>query len=400
MDQDVRDPVEEFDHEELVERETLLMKVLMSKRNSMVSQHSLPNRVESLDDESEVSVYEHMPRKGCASEPRPRSRRRCISGDHMPWRLHNHDDDDATEVAGSSMFPTGLRFRKGADKKESRFHRATVPADVPARRKDLSPQRPRSRWLIPAESSFKVLWDIITVILSIANAYAKHQSIRDRKFDPAPFMVFCDMWFFVDILLNFVTERRTAEGEILRDHRSICARYLTSWFAVDALSLFPWEALYVKPLIDIQNRRGFFQRSFFRSKAVVRVSRHLRGKHFRWFGTITRHTKQHGIGAKRLLRLVIKYVPKYVLFFRNMKGVVAVRVLRQVHWVRRFYRNMLVEEKGDGMTGSLTRDDFLDEDDLSSTMSGENSRKVFVVGHEEWEQLGWEELDDDDGVPL
>jgi hypothetical protein len=264
----------------------------------------------------------------------------------------------------------------------------------------VSPERLRSRWLIPAESPFKVLWDIITVILSIANAYAKHQSIRDRKYGPAPFMVFCDIWFFVDILLNFVTERRTAEGEILRDHRSICARYLTSWFAVDALSLFPWEALYVKPLIDIQNRRGFFRRSFFRSKAVVRVTRHLRGKHFRWFGTIRRNAKQHGIGAKLLLRLVIKYVPKYVLFFRNMKGVVAVRVLRQVHWVRRFYRNMLVEEKGDGMTGSLTRDDFLDEDDLSSTMSGENSRKVFVVGHEEWEQLGWEELDDDDGVPL
>ena len=78
-------------------------------------------------------------------------------------------------------------------------------------------------------------------MFSVANAYATHVAIRDRKFGSSLFNVFCEVWFFVDILLNFVTERKTAEGDILRDYRRIAARYLTSWFAVDVLSLFPWE---------------------------------------------------------------------------------------------------------------------------------------------------------------
>jgi len=156
----------------------------------------------------------------------------------------------------------------------------------------------------------------------------------------------------------------------------------------------PWELLYVKPVVEMQNKRRFFQRYFFRSKAVVRVTRHLRGKHFRWFGTVAKRTKQHGIGASRLLRLIIKYVPKYLLFLRNMKAGVAVRVLRQFHWFRRFYQNIILAdtEKPDDMTGSLTRDDL--EDDLSSKQPDKNHR-VHIV-YEPWELMD----DDDDGVPL
>jgi hypothetical protein len=349
---------------------------------------SLPNeKVERRD--SELKRYK-IPLKEFQSEPRPALRRRCTSREYAPERLF----EERYQLPTTEAFPlrSGLRQRKGAARIHDTEQRQALLTAIRKRvtHRPRSEWRPRSQWLIPAEHPFKVLWDIITVILSIANAHAKHASIRDRKFGASPFLLFCDIWFFVDILLNFVTERRTAEGEILRDYRSICARYLTSWFAVDALSLFPWEHLYIKPIIDLQNRRGFFRKSFLRSKAVVRVTRHLRGKHFRWFGTVTRHSRQHGVGAKRLLRLIIKYAPKYVLFLRNMKGVVAVRVLRQFHWLRRFYKNMIVEEKGDERTGSITQDDF--DDDISSNGSLENSSRVRVV-YEDWETM-------DDGVPL
>merc|ERR1712159_593159 len=112
-------------------------------------------------------------------------------------------------------------------------------------------------------------------------------------------------------------------------------------------------------------------------KAVVRVSRHLRGRHFRWFGNVARHTKQHGVGASRLLRLLIKYLPKYILFLKNMKGVVAMRALRQINYLRRFYKNLVVDGKGDV------------EDDLSSGPSVD-SRSVQV------EYENWELVDDDD----
>jgi len=265
------------------------------------------------------------------------------------------------------------------------------------------PGKIRSRSVIPLEHPFKIVWDIFTVILSVVHSYLTHMAIRDRRFEPSPFISFCQACFLVDILLNFFTERKTNTGEIISSPRRIVARYLTSWFAVDLLSLFPWEVLYVKPLIEIQNRRGFFKKSFFRSKAVVRVTKHLRGKHFRWFGTVAKHSKQHGIGSQRLLRLIIKYVPKYVMFLRNMKGVVAFRILRFVHWSRRSMKN--IESKpSDASTKSMSTargdDDksFLEDDENSHVREKDDDSFEVVY---DWEKISNEDdHDDDDGVPL
>jgi hypothetical protein len=244
----------------------------------------------------------------------------------------------------------------------------------------------RQRWLIPAEHPVKLLWDFLTICLSIANAYATHAAIRDRKFGNSALMRFCELWFVVDFLLNFVTERKIGDGVVLQDFKSVWARYLTTWFVVDLLSLVPGELLYVKPIIDQQNRRGWIKKSFFRTKAVVGVTRVLRVGHVRLFGKVARHTKRAGMGANRLLRFIIKYAPKYLLFLRNMKGVVAVRFLRQVHWLRKVWLNALgrritiapativdnntnsVHGKSDDDTDSMTEgcdddDDFYFEDE-------------------------------------
>ncbi|KAG7371037.1 hypothetical protein IV203_019607 [Nitzschia inconspicua] len=247
--------------------------------------------------------------------------------------------------------------------------------------------RKKKKYVIPLEHPFKIIWDALTVFLSIAHGYLTHVAIRDRQFRVSPFIAFCDAWFLVDILLNFVTERKTNTGEVLSDHRSIIARYLTSWFAVDALSLFPWEALYIQPLIEIQNRRGILKKSFFRSKAVVRVTRHLRGRHFRWFGTVAKHTKHHGVGAQRLLRLIIKYIPKYWMFLRNMKGVVAIRFFRFVHWLRRSIMNFRFR-------GTATATDRIPKS------SNSNASTKSETTHEDDEDMMMSDLDDDDGVDL
>jgi hypothetical protein len=349
-------------------------------------------------DERMTRQGEHMRiPKEIASEPRPGARQRFGSAGCLRARLFDGSEEELEALELPPLPTLGLRQRKPkAHETWDDSPTRTQGSDVATVRRQGAAPRSRSRWIIPAEHYLKVLWDIMTVILSLANAHATHVSIGKRNFGDSKFMIFCNLWFLVDVILNFVTERKTADGVVLRDYRSIIARYLTSWFAVDALSLLPWESVYVQPIFDLQKRRGFFQRSFFRSKAVVRVTTHLRGRHFRWFGTAARHAKHQGIGASRLLRVVIKYLPKYLLFFRNMKGVVAVRVLRQVHWCRRFYHNIVQSnEKGDGMTGSLTRDDF--EDDLSSNVSFGDPRSVRVV-YEGWEQL--DDDDDDDGVPL
>ena len=319
----------------------------------------------------------------------------------------NNNDDDGQEqeqINFSSLMKNAIRRRK---KHRSPSPRNTQQSSESSNDDDEPDKVRRHASVIPADHPFKIIWDVLTVILSVAHSYLTHMAIRDRKFEPSPFISFCQAWFLVDILLNFFTERKTNTGEIISDHRRIVARYLTSWFAVDILSLFPWEILYVKPLIEIQNRRGFFKKSFFRSKAVIRVVTHLRGQHFRWFGTAAKHSKHHGIRSPRLLRLIIKYLPKYIMFLRNMKGIVAMRFLRFVHWSRRSIKNIegnVVKQKpSDASTKSMSTTNTRGGDDDNSSLgeSDDNSEdpKKQVEIYYDWEKIK-DEDDDDDGVSM
>jgi len=218
---------------------------------------------------------------------------------------------------------------------------------IQQRQKKLEQEQLKSKWLIPADHPLKVFWDVITVFISFLGAYLTHTSIRDRTIEQTFWISFTEAWFLVDILLNFVTQHKTASGKILADGKAVWARYLTTWFVVDVLSLVPWESIYVKPIWEMQKRRGFFKKTFFRSKAVIRVTRILRGRHFKWFGKVASQTKHAGVGSKRLLQIMIKYIPKYLLFYRNMKGVLAVRTLRQVHWIRKVIKNLFVTTRKD-----------------------------------------------------
>ena len=146
----------------------------------------------------------------------------------------------------------------------------------------------------------------------------------------------------VDILLNFITEHRLGRVT-LRTISAISARYLTTWFVIDELSLIPGEWLFVRPVIQRLKARGRIQKWLSRTKAITRVTTKLV---HRW--TILRqvssvYRRQMGIGGvARLVRTCIRYIPKYILFLRNMKAVVAVRILRQWHWMRKVYYNIYV----------------------------------------------------------
>lgn len=204
-------------------------------------------------------------------------------------------------------------------------------------------ERKPSPWLIPVDHKIKFIWDFATVVVSFVSAFHSHASIRDRSFGYSPLAIFCEAWFLVDIILNFFTQIRTG-GVVYKDWKSVWARYLTTWFVVDVVSLIPWERHYVKPIVEIQKRRNFWQKSFFRTRAVVRVTgRVVKGRHYHLFGKVAKATKPVGVGARRLLHLLIKYLPKYVFFIRRMKGIVIMRILRQVHHLRKLSKDCFTE---------------------------------------------------------
>jgi len=241
-------------------------------------------------------------------------------------------------------------------------------------------QHKTSTRLIPANHRLKILWDVYTVLLSFASLYATHEAIRDRRYEQNLFHMFCNAWFFLDMLLNFFTEHRSSDGSVIRDGKAVWARYLTSWFIIDTLSLVPWEHIFVKPIIEMQNRRGFFKKLFFRSRSAIRVSRKLRGNHFRLFGRVANQTKHVGVGSRGLLRLIIKYAPKYVLFFKNMRGVLAVRLLRQVHWIRKLFKNLYLTSSTSRPVRSLKKGlKLVNKQQIAKFLSPQGKKRYFRI---------------------
>jgi hypothetical protein len=211
------------------------------------------------------------------------------------------------------------------------------------------------------------------MIWAALGAYRTHVRIRDRVFDQSPLILLTEIWFTVDILLNFITEHKTRKGEVIRDGKAVWARYLTTWFIIDILSLIPWESIYVQPIVEKIKRRNIFQKTFFRSKATIRVSRVLRGRHIKLFGRVS---KKSGISLHRLVTLVIKYLPKYLLFLRNMKGALVIRALRLVHWLHNLYKKIWVKArntKQQMVSMSASGDADEDDDDIEDEESDEDS---------------------------
>jgi len=227
---------------------------------------------------------------------------------------------------------------------------------------------PRSWWIcIPADHPLKVVWDVMTMIWAALGAYRTHIRIRDRVFEQSPLIILTEIWFTVDILLNFITEHKTRQGDVIRDGKAVWARYLTTWFIVDILSLIPWESIYVKPVVEKIKRRNFFQKTFFRSKAVIKVSRVLRGRHIKLFG---KASKRSGVSLHKLVALVIRFLPKYLLFLRNMRGALVIRGLRAIHWLHNMYKKIWVKARNTvvGRTFSESEEEDEESDNEQSVM--------------------------------
>jgi len=288
--------------------------------------------------------------------------------------LNNIKTSRAVANAGELVF-SPVRSVRNTGKRAAKLVRTT--RQKLKERKELRRQRklarmkapPRSWWIvIPADHPYKVAWDVVTILWALLGAHRTHVRIRDRVFDQSPLILLTEVWFTIDILLNFVTEHKTRQGQVIRDGKVVWARYLTTWFIIDILSLIPWERVYVRPVVERIKKRNFFQKTFFRSKAVVRVSRVLRGRHIKLFGRVS---KQTGTPLRRMVALVIKYLPKYLVFLRNMKGALVVRALRFVHWLHNMYKKIWVKARnaarhriGHPIFGLLGyRDDQDDDDD-------------------------------------
>lgn len=277
-------------------------------------------------------------------------------------------------------------------------------------RRNLFRRRPRwrrgginsqARRCIPADHPLKLLWDVGTVILSCLHAYRTHVSIASRNYDASTGYWFLNAWFVLDIVLNFLTEHRLGH-QVLRTPSAVAARYLTTWFVIDVLALVPGEWLFVRPVVQRLQARKRWRKWLSRTQTVTRVTAKVvpRWNHVRLLSALGRRHVGLG-GVARAVKAAIYYIPKYILFLRNMKAVAAVRLLRQYHWMRKVYSHLLMaatapplNHAGEGERG---RENEEEEDEFDVLLDDDDDEAEEIYLYED--DLDEEEDDDDDCGP-
>jgi hypothetical protein len=112
-------------------------------------------------------------------------------------------------------------------------------------------------------STFRIIWDIGTVIILLLNVIFIPYQIAfctrpEHRRNGITLFALSDIWFLVDILFNFKTGKLVAavsseiffqgflketsiETEVIFDPDEIRNKYLKGWFIVDFISSVPWD---------------------------------------------------------------------------------------------------------------------------------------------------------------
>ena len=105
--------------------------------------------------------------------------------------------------------------------------------------------------LINPDSRFKNIWDIFILIILVALliflpirlafepiAYEKLTIDQVHIID-----ILIDIFFFIDIIINFLTFYIDKFGVKITDRKKIAKRYIKSWFLLDVISTFPFHLI-------------------------------------------------------------------------------------------------------------------------------------------------------------
>lgn len=116
---------------------------------------------------------------------------------------------------------------------------------------DIDPQAVAMRMMeqqsgmISPNSPFRQRWDVFQAFLLLYVAVSVPYRICFD--DTAPVLGFwffvdavLDIYFVVDVFLNFRTAIVTRDGEVVYEHKAVALRYLRSWFPIDFISCLPF----------------------------------------------------------------------------------------------------------------------------------------------------------------
>ncbi|MDC0510887.1 ion transporter [bacterium] len=139
------------------------------------------------------------------------------------------------------------------------------------------------RCFFDSSSAFRARWDIVQVVLLIYTAVVVpfRLGFDDGKADPtSPFFIFetfIDVFFIVDIGLNFRTSYYDSEGILVISYNTIAGHYLRTWFIVDVVSCIPFQ--WISVILDLEAKSkgsGIRLMKIFRLFRLAKMLRLLR----------------------------------------------------------------------------------------------------------------------------
>ena len=104
-----------------------------------------------------------------------------------------------------------------------------------------------NRFLIHPDSWFKIIWDLIIIVLSVYNAILIPYEFSYSLEENTLWIVFdymIDSLFWIDILINFRTIYKDKQDEDVKDGKKIAIRYaLYGRFPVDIIATMPLDLI-------------------------------------------------------------------------------------------------------------------------------------------------------------
>ena len=144
----------------------------------------------------------------------------------------------------------------------------------------------RQKWLskliFHPESSFRLSWDVMMLIIIIYQALTIPYFIcfsDDLSYSMQVFEVLIYLAFFIDILLSFNTGYYI-KGSLINKRRLIAREYLKLWFWIDLISSFPYnwvvEGVFTTDAAPTKNNKAYTAPKIIRVIRIVRFLRILR----------------------------------------------------------------------------------------------------------------------------
>ncbi|GMI28185.1 hypothetical protein TeGR_g1413 [Tetraparma gracilis] len=190
------------------------------------------------------------------------------------------------------------------------------------------PLNKEEKFLIHPDSRYRLWWDMITAIFVLYLIWLVPFSVGFDSWYPTTFLYylnwFIDGWFILDVILNFRTGF-VDHGVMVLDSKRIVKNYLQSYFVVDFLASFPWEAVFGAEHTKsggVSSRKALKIFKYFKLPKLLRISRMIRffNKYARFYGltlSMTTMVMMLHISACMLATLITDVCLENNGFFKN-----------------------------------------------------------------------------------